>query len=140
MDKNIKLINDLAIVFIIKETPYSSVRHMFAGPVRELSHAPAWSKQNKTFWVPNHLRVYTAILHMIRISPLDKKMATKQCFKNFLKYTLSNVKHLPNWIQTFKKLFTSQENVHVFSRVSTRLKWLYVNRKIFQFHSLIVHF
>jgi hypothetical protein len=71
--------------------------------------------------VPNHLRVYIAILHMIRIS-LDQKIATKQCFLNFLEYTLSTVKHLPNWIQTFKKLFTSQENVHVFSRVSTRLK------------------
>jgi hypothetical protein len=88
-----------------------------------------------SFWVPNHLWVYTAILHIIRIS-LDQKIATKQCFKIFLKYTLSTVKHLQNCIQTF----TSQENVHVFSRVSTKLKWLYVNRKIFQFHSLIVHF
>ena len=52
----------------------------------------------------------------------DQKIATKQCFLIFFKYTLSTVKHLQNCIQTFKKLFTSQENVHVFSRISTRLK------------------
>jgi hypothetical protein len=61
---------------------------------------------------------------MIRIS-LDQKIARKQCVLYFFKYTLSTVKYLQNCTQTFKKLFTSQENVHDFSRVSTRLKWFF---------------
>jgi hypothetical protein len=81
---------------------------MFTGPVRELSHATARSKQNKSwpgfffkkaiserflikkalnnplFWMlDDQLRVHTAILHMIGTSLDQKTIGTKQCFLIF---------------------------------------------------------
>ena len=60
---------------------------------------------NTLFSVPNHLRVYIAILHIIRISLYRPKNSYETIFFYFLKYTRSTVKNFQYCIQTFKKLF-----------------------------------